>query len=160
MNGLGKILIVDDHAEMQAMMLRFLEPLGHAVSSALDGQQAMRLLESEDFNVVLLDLMLPDISGMDIFKYIREVRPETEVIVLTAFASIESAVEALRLGAYDYITKPCRAAAIRSVVGRAFEKQHLLARLAAIHDLSRELALSLDVAHVAETVLDLSLIHI
>jgi len=156
MKGRSKVLVIDDHVEMHTLLLRFLQPLGFVVKPALDGRQGLELMEAESFNVVLLDIMLPDLNGIDIFKRIRQRWPEVEVIMLTAHASMDTAIEALRLGAYDYITKPVRAATIRSVVSRALEKQQLAARLGAVHDLSRELSLSQDVGRVAEAVLDIA----
>ncbi len=150
-----KILILDDNPEMCDLLAECLKPLRYAVASASSGPQAMELIETERFNVAILDLLLPDCDGMEILRCIRERRPDIEIIVLTAYATLETAIEALRLGAYDYITKPFRADTIRSTVKRATEKHHLATRLAAIYNLSREMALSLDVDRVANAVLDI-----
>jgi CheY-like chemotaxis protein/signal transduction histidine kinase/HPt (histidine-containing phosphotransfer) domain-containing protein len=150
----NRILIIDDDPGMHGMLQICLAPLGYDAVAADNGRQGLEMLESGQFSVVILDLMLPDLDGIEILRRIRKQWPEIEVIMLTAYASLETAIEAVRLGAYDYVTKPFRVDAIRSAVKRAMEKQHLVARLAAIQDLSREMALSLDVHQVAETVLD------
>jgi two-component system sensor histidine kinase/response regulator len=154
MADLDRILIIDDDPDMHGLLQTCLAPLGYDVVAADNGQQGLEILGSEPFSVVILDLMLPDLHGIEVLRRIRQRWPETEVIMLTAYASLETAIEAVRLGAYDYVTKPFRLDTIRSAVKRAMEKQQLVARLAAIQDLSQEIALSLDVHQVAETVLD------
>jgi len=154
MGNRDQILIVDDDTTMHDLLRTCLAPLGHDIAAATNGRRALEMLATGQFGLAILDLMLPDINGIEILRRIREQWPETETIMLTAHASLETAVEALRLGAYDYVTKPFRVDAIRSAVKRAVEKQRLATRLAAIQDLSREMALTLDVDQVAETVLD------
>jgi signal transduction histidine kinase/CheY-like chemotaxis protein/putative methionine-R-sulfoxide reductase with GAF domain/HPt (histidine-containing phosphotransfer) domain-containing protein len=149
-----QMLIVDDNLEMLKLLDNCLAPLGYDITLSANGRQGLELLETGQFSVAILDLLLPDLSGMEILRRIREQRPEIEIIMLTAHASLETAMEAVRLGTYDYVTKPFRPQTIRSAVKRAMEKQHLTTRLVAIQDLSREMALSLDVEQVAETVLD------
>ena len=100
------ILIIDDDPKMRELLFECLAPLGYEITQADSGQQALELIADDQFNVVLLDLMLPDIDGMQVFRDIRKQRPETEVIVLTGYASLESAIDALRIGAYDYVAKP------------------------------------------------------
>ncbi len=154
MGNRDQILIVDDDLDMHGLLHACLAPLGHDIMATTSSQQALELLKTGQFSVAILDLMLPNLSGMEILRRMRRQEPEIETIVLTAYASLETAIEALQLGAYDYVTKPFRIDVIRSAVERAVEKQRLAMRLAAIQDLSREMALSLDVEQVAETVLD------
>jgi len=155
MSTLDHILIVDDSAELCSLLRHGLAPLGCGMTFAHDGPQALQLLETGLFNLAILDLMLPQLSGIQVLRHIREQRSDIEVIMLTAFASLETAVEALRLGAYDYINKPFRMDNLQTTIKRALEKQHMTRRLAAIYDLNREMALSLDVNQVATTVLDI-----
>ena len=100
-----KILIVDDDPEVCELLSMSLSPLGYEITSANDGFQALERIGAERFNVVILDLTLPGPDGMEILRHIREQQAETEIIMLTAHASLETAIEALRLGAYDYVTK-------------------------------------------------------
>lgn len=156
MADLDKILIVDDDPNISVLLSVSLSPFGYELTSASSGSQALELIEAERFNLAILDYMLPDLNGIEVLRRIREQRSDTEVIMVTAYASLETAVEALRLGAYDYITKPFQIDTIQSTVQRALEKQHLETRLAAIYDLSREMALLPDVGQVGETMLDIA----
>jgi two-component system NtrC family sensor kinase len=139
-----KILIVDDDPKMRELLNECLTPLGYDVTQATSGRQALELIGKVPFNVVLLDLMLPDIEGMNVFRDLREQRPETEVIVLTGYASLESAIEALRIGAYDYVTKPFDASVVQSAVRRAVEKHRFRLRLAALNRATQAMIATLD----------------
>jgi signal transduction histidine kinase/CheY-like chemotaxis protein len=139
-----KVLIIDDDPKMRDLLFECLVPLGYDVTQAGSGQQALELCKSEQFNVVLLDLMLPDIDGLKVFRDIREQRPETEVIVLTGYASLESAVDALRIGAYDYVTKPFDASVIQSTTRRATEKHRFRLRLTALNRATQAMIATLD----------------
>ena len=150
-----RVLIVDDDPEMCELLTHCLAPLGYDATSVGNGHRALELVETEPLHVVVLDLMLPDLDGIEVLERIRERRPKIEVIVLTAHASLDTAIEALRQGAYDYVTKPFGVDVIRSTVRRAMEKRRLGARLDAIYDLSREMALALDVEQVVGAVLDI-----
>jgi len=141
---LEKVLIIDDDARMRELLVDCLAPLGCDVTPASSGQQALELIETAQFNVALLDLMLPDIDGMKVFRHIREQRPEVEVIVLTGYASLESAIEALRIGAYDYVTKPFDARTIQSTVRRAVEKHRFSLRLTALNRATQAMIATLD----------------
>jgi len=151
-----RILIVDDEPATQEMLCHCLASLGYDIVPASNGHQALELLKDMQFNVVILDLMLPGLNGIEILRRIHEQQVETEVVVLTAYASLKTAIEAVRLGAYDYVTKPFHTEILRSTVKGAMEKQRLAARLAAIHALSREMTLSLAMGQVAEAVLDIA----
>ncbi|MBN1977495.1 MAG: response regulator [Anaerolineae bacterium] len=139
-----RILIIDDDPKMRELLNECLAPLGYDVTPATSGRQALELIEKEQFNVVLLDLMLPDIEGMKVFRELREQRPETEVIVLTGYASLESAIEALRIGAYDYVTKPFDASVVQSATRRAVEKHRFRLRLAALNRATQAMIATLD----------------
>ncbi|MDH7474482.1 MAG: response regulator [Anaerolineae bacterium] len=119
------ILIVDDDPEIHGLLRACLSPLGHEIVATDNGRQGLEMLQTGQFSVAILDLMLPDLNGMEILRRIRKERPEIEIIVLTAYASLETAIEAIRLGAYDYVTKPFYSDTIRSAVKRAVEKQLL-----------------------------------
>lgn len=151
----NKILILDDNADMCDLLAECLRPLRYDVTSTTSSPHALALIETERFEAAILDLLLPDIDGMEVLRRVRKRRPEIEIIVLTAYATLETAVEAMRLGAYDYITKPFHAGMIRSTVTRAVEKHHMATRLTAIYNLSREMVLSLDVVQAAKAVLDI-----
>ena len=101
-----RVLIVEDNEALRVGIRLSLEDAGYAVQEAATGEEAVRKLETEPFHVVITDIRLGDLSGVDILKKAKEVNSEIEVILMTAYATVETAVQALRLGAYDYIQKP------------------------------------------------------
>jgi len=101
-----RILIVEDNESLRAGIKVSFEENGHSVQEASTGEEALRRLESDPFHVVVSDIRLGDVSGVDILKKAKEVNSGTEVILMTAYASVDTAVQALRLGAFDYIQKP------------------------------------------------------
>jgi nitrogen-specific signal transduction histidine kinase/DNA-binding response OmpR family regulator len=144
MIGPGKILIIDDDAKTREMLLECLTLLRCDTTPVGDGQQALAALETERFDVALLDLMLPDLSGIEVLRHIRAQWPETEVILLTGYASLETAIEALRMGIYDYVTKPFDARTIQTTVRRAVEKHRFRLRLTALNRAIQAMIATLD----------------
>ncbi len=106
MNEKIKILIVDDEEVVRLSHLRSLADTDCHAESAQDGKEALRFMEQHPFDVILLDLSMPDLNGMDVLKIIKQRWPASEVVVITGYPSIESAKEAVRLGAYNYLAKP------------------------------------------------------
>ena len=106
MKDAANILIVDDEEVVRHSHLRSLAGTGCNTRVAEDGKTALDVMEQQAFDVVLLDLRMPDIDGMDILKTIKNRWPDSEVVVITGYPSIESAKEAVRLGAFDYLAKP------------------------------------------------------
>jgi DNA-binding NtrC family response regulator len=106
MNDRASILIVDDEEIVRRSHLRSLADTGCHAEAAADGTQALQVMERHPFDVVLLDLRLPGLDGMEVLRTIKARWPECEVVVITGYPTIESAKEAVRLGAHDYIAKP------------------------------------------------------
>ena len=102
----GAILIAEDHEVARKSIQQYLQQEGYRVEEAADGDAAIEAINNADFDLVITDLKMPSASGLDVLKHVREVSPNTLVIVTTAFGSVESAIEALRLGAQDYVIKP------------------------------------------------------
>ncbi len=152
----AQILIVDDEPDIPDVLRACLAPLGCEIAATDNGRHGLELLETGRFNVALLDIMLPGLNGIEVLRRFREQRIPTEIIMLTAYASLQTAVEALRLGAYDYVIKPFQPDAIRSAVRRALDRQRATSRLATIYDLSQEIALSHDVSGAAQTLVDVA----
>lgn len=100
------ILIVDDEDTLRYFLRRTLEDEGYRVSTAANGQLALELLARETFDLALVDLRMAGVDGLEVMRQFRQQSPETQIIILTAYASVPSAVEALRHGAHDYLTKP------------------------------------------------------
>ena len=101
-----KVLVVDDNEVVRLSHLRCLQGECCNVALAWDGNEALRAMEKEPFDVVLLDLRMPGMDGMSVLKTIKQKWPESEVIVVTGYPTIETAKEAVRLGAFDYLAKP------------------------------------------------------
>jgi two-component system response regulator HydG len=106
MNEQTKVLIVDDEEVVRLSHLRSLQSANCKTEVAEDGLKAIRVMEEQDFDVILLDIRMPNLDGMEVLKTIKQRWPESEVVVITGYPTIESAKEAVRLGAHNYIAKP------------------------------------------------------
>ena len=106
MNDKANILIVDDEEVVRLSHLRSLEGTDCNARAAEDGREALNVMEQHPFDVVLLDLRMPDLDGMDVLKTIKERWPDSEVVVITGYPSLETAKQAVQLGAYNYLAKP------------------------------------------------------
>lgn len=120
-----RLLIVDDEESVTITMAAILEMDGYSVATALTGPAALEQIEKEVFDLVLTDLRLDDFDGMDVLAATRQKSPDTVGIVLTGYASLESAVTALREGAYDYMLKPADVEELRATVARGIERRKL-----------------------------------
>lgn len=120
-----KILVVDDEQSLRDVWSIMLKRAGYAVTSAMDGEEAIDLLNREIFDLVITDLRMPKIDGMEVLKAVKSVSPETVVLIITAFATADSAVEAMKQGAYDYLTKPFQVDEAQLIVRNALEKRRL-----------------------------------
>ena len=121
----GKILIVEDEKSMREVLGILLEGEGYDVTLATGGIDGISLLNKDIFDMVITDINMPKVNGFEILKKVRETSPDTLVIMITAFGTTESAIEAMQLGAYDYIHKPFKIDEIRLVVKKALEKRKL-----------------------------------
>lgn len=120
---MANILVVDDEAPILQLMAKSCRVLGHRVSEALSGADGIATLEAESPDLMILDLRLGDMNGLDVIRHSNEHHPETLVIMVTANASIETAVEAMRLGAFDYLTKPFELSDLQKTVERALKSR-------------------------------------
>jgi len=121
-----RILIADDEKNLRRVLMSELSNEGFDVIETDSGIKAVKILEKNDLDVLLLDLNIPDLGGMDVLKKIKTLDIPTEVIILTGYATIPTAVEAMKLGAYDYITKPFKLEELKAVIEKAHEKKKLL----------------------------------
>lgn len=125
---MGRILVVDDERSMREFLAICLRRSGHEVSVSSSGDQAVAALEGQELDVVVTDLRMPGkIDGLGVLRAVKERDLETEVIVVTAFATPETAIGAMKDGAYDYLTKPFKVDEINAVINRALEKRELVA---------------------------------
>ncbi|GAG05194.1 unnamed protein product, partial [marine sediment metagenome] len=123
---LANILVIDDEEVMRDSCKQILSRQGHNVKLAEDGYQGLELLKEKSFDLVILDLKMPGIDGMEVLEKIKESSPETAVVVITGYATVESAVEAMKRGAYDFLPKPFTPEEFRLIIERALEKKRLI----------------------------------
>ena len=121
----AKVLVVEDDDSLRRVTQLHLEKLGFTTSVSPDAEQALQILEKSTFDVLLTDLNLPGMSGIDLLKQVKMDHPETIVILITAFATVATAVEAIRSGAYDYVTKPLQHFAVNDLMRRAIDHRRL-----------------------------------
>ncbi|MGH9446438.1 MAG: sigma-54-dependent transcriptional regulator, partial [Terriglobia bacterium] len=122
----SRILIVDDDQSLRRVLEVQLEQEGYVAASAASAQQALSMLQLQSYDLVITDLKMAGLSGIAVLKEIRSQYPETIIIILTAFGTVETAVEAMKAGAYDYLTKPVHADEMSLVVRRALEHFRLV----------------------------------
>jgi len=133
----SKILVVDDEQSVATTIKAILQLDGNEVSAVTSGKEALDLLREHEFDVVLTDLRLDDLDGIEILRETQKLWPDTVSIMLTGYASLESAVTALRSGAYDYLIKPSDVDELRATVGRALERRRLRQRLVELEQLDK-----------------------
>ena len=121
----GRILVVDDELSMREVLDITLRQEGYDVTLADGGEAALRALDGTTFDLVLTDLRMPNVDGLAVLRAVKERAPGTAVLMLTAFASTDTAVEAMKLGAYDYVTKPFKLDELRLTIASALERQRL-----------------------------------
>ena len=128
------ILIVDDEEVLQDVLTALVREEGHEAIVARTGEEALTILEREEIDLVLLDLMLPGISGMEVMKHVREQDPDLVVVVITAFSSIEGAIDAMKQGAFHYIPKPFKNEEVRLTIRKGLERRQLKAENRALKE--------------------------
>ena len=122
---LGTVLIVDDDPDVQEVLKDRLESLGYQAVPALTGRQGLELLDKESPQMVFLDIELPDMNGLEALKAIRKKQSDVAVVIITAYGTIERAVQAMKDGAYDFISKPLKPGFVALIVERAMERERL-----------------------------------
>src|SRR5205823_12628724 len=120
-----RILFADDEAYLRDLMQMELPRMGHEVTVCPDGVAALKALEKGTFDAALLDLKMPGLTGIEVLSKIKQVSPETQIVILTGHATVDTAVQALRLGAFDYLTKPCKWAELEVILNRVAERRDL-----------------------------------
>ena len=120
-----EILFVDDQREILSLVDEYLSRHGYSVTIINNGMKALELVKERDFDIVLTDLRMPGFSGLELLSAIKKYRPAIEIIIITGYGTIESAVEALKLGCYDYIQKPIKFDRLKLLIDRIIEKKKL-----------------------------------
>jgi two-component system, NtrC family, response regulator PilR len=121
----GSLLVVDDDLSVRQFLTIMLERGGHEVMAAASGMDAFQLMERHEFHLVITDMKMPKVSGMDVLRHVKQVSPHTAVVVITAYATTDSAVEAMKQGAFDYVIKPFKIDELKLVVSKALEQRRL-----------------------------------
>ena len=129
-----KVLIAEDEEHLGTILEQFLLGRGYQVTVTRDGASALAALRSEAYDVALLDIVMPEMDGLEVLRHIREEPNHPEVIIITGNGTIETAITAIRLGAYDYLSKPYRMAEIDVLVRRAWERRQLAHENAQLHN--------------------------
>jgi DNA-binding response OmpR family regulator len=119
------ILIVDDEKNIRLTLSQALETLGAEIDTAANGEEALTKLKEKEFGLILLDIRMPGMDGMEVLHRVREIRPDIRVIMITAYGTVESAVEAMKLGAVDFLQKPFDPKEIRELVLRVMDREKL-----------------------------------
>ena len=124
----NKILVIDDEEIVGESLRKILGGEGYEIDTAHNGQEGLRKSRRESFDLIIVDLKMPDIGGLDVVKCIKEEQPDTMMVMITGYSTVDSATEALKTGAFDYLPKPFTPEEISSVVGKALEVKERLAR--------------------------------
>ncbi len=121
----GTILVVDDEQVMREILEALLRPAGYAVRLAETGEQGIKIVDREPIDLAVVDVMLPDMSGLKVLERIKRIDPEITVVMLTAYASVNTAVASLKLGAFDYVNKPFRNDEVLNLIGNGVRQRQL-----------------------------------
>ena len=120
-----RLLVIDNDREMVNLLKRHLQAEGFQVTPISDGAEALAALARADYDVILTDLVMDDVDGLQVLSEAQRLQPAARVILMTAFASLETAIAAMRKGAYDYLSKPFKMAEVGVAVRRALEDRQL-----------------------------------
>src|ERR1043166_4807202 len=132
-----RLLVVDDDPLLRKLVTEQLARADFEASSAASGRECLDTLRDADYDVVLLDIMMPDMSGLDALRAIRKLDDPPEVVMLTADTSLSTGIEAMRHGAYDYLTKPATLDEMEAVLHKADEKRRLIKQMASLRSVAR-----------------------
>lgn len=133
----ARILVVDDEGPIRYSVSKTLQRIGYEVDEAASGEEALEMMSKREYDVVLTDIRMPGLTGVELLKRIKETAPDAIVILMTGYASLGTAVESLRLGAHDYLIKPSSSQDIRQSVARGVERARNLKRRRALLDAIR-----------------------
>ncbi|OGL44100.1 MAG: hypothetical protein A2W05_05445 [Candidatus Schekmanbacteria bacterium RBG_16_38_10] len=122
----AKILIAEDEELLRSVLVNLLQRYGHEVITAIDGVDAIKKIKKDNFDIIITDIIMPGADGIEVLRTSKQIDPDCDVIMITAFASVEGAIECMKLGAYDYITKPFNLDHIEIVLAKTIEKRNLI----------------------------------
>jgi DNA-binding NtrC family response regulator len=120
-SGRRKVLVVDDEATVGKSIRKALEREGYDIDIALSGEDALKMQEGKGYDVMLVDLMMPGMSGLDLLKSVKAAYPALQVIMITGYPTLKNTLQAMQIGAFDFLPKPFQPADLRSLVAKALE---------------------------------------
>lgn len=135
---MSRILVVDDESSMRQLLDIALRKEGHQIVVAESGKKAVERFGKSAFDLVISDIRMPDMSGVEVLRHVKQSSPETPVIMITAYSAADTAVEALRLGAYDYIAKPFKVEELKATIKNALEKTRLAEEVVSLKRVLRQ----------------------
>ena len=138
----ARILVVDDDKQLADNLVEYLSKLGYPAAPAYGGREGLDKFEQGDFQLVITDLMMPEMDGMELLDAVRKMDNRTMVIMVTGYSTIDSAVGAIKKGAYDYISKPFKMEELEIIVKRALERNTLFRQLSIFRGLTLALFIS------------------
>ena len=141
----ARILVVDDDQDLADALTEFLQKIGYDAVAEYGGRQALERFKTDDFQLVITDLMMPEMDGMKLLEAVKTFDKHVVVIVVTGFGTIESAVDAIKKGAYDFIAKPFEYKTLELVITRALERHTLFHRLGVFRGLAVALIISVPI---------------
>ncbi len=133
----AKVLLVDDEADFLATLAERLEARGLKVNTAANGEDAVRKVDDQNFDLIILDLAMPGIDGLETLKLIKEKQPDTEIVMLSGQGSIKTSIEAMKLGAEDFIEKPVNISDLMTKISEAKNKRLLLMQSKSIKEIEK-----------------------
>jgi len=162
----SRVLIVDDEKVIREILADFLTLEGFRVSTAQDGMAALEILDGNHFDMVISDLKMPNMGGLELLENIQNHHENVLTVIMTGFGTVETAIEAMKKGAYDYILKPFKVEEVVHIVHRGIEKQRLISEnirlkeIISLHELSEQLQVSLSLDEVVDSTLQNTLRNI
>jgi signal transduction histidine kinase/ActR/RegA family two-component response regulator len=153
---MSRVLVVDDERDVVEALARTLSRRGYEVEAAGTGEEGIEKTKKSKFDVALLDINLPGLNGIQTLEQIKSLSPETEVIMITGYGSIETATESLKKGAYDYIQKPVSSDKILVVIEKALEK-HQLTETVALYEISKAIFSTIDMPDLLKIIVELAM---
>ncbi len=121
----SRILIVDDEESIREFLEIMLKKEGYEITTAVDGLNAKEILTKKSFDMIISDMQMPNMTGIELLKHVKESYPDIVFMIITAFGTTETAVEAMKMGAYDYVTKPFKIDEVRLNIANALRSQNL-----------------------------------